>query len=262
MKVVVLASGSLGNATYIMGKKGNILIDAGISRRQILNRLSQVGISSFDANAILITHEHCDHTSQLPGVLGNYDVTYYITEKSFYALNPRIFNGIKDKMHVIINPMETFEIAGIKVSTIDLSHDSMECLGYILEEDGKKVVYVADTGYLHQDYYSMLKGADVYLMEANHDPYLLMNSNRPMLLKKRILGDNGHMSNQDGAAAICYLADNNTKAIFFMHRSKECNDLETLKETVEGVFEDFSLSVNDFDVLYAEQDYPTKIVEV
>ena len=262
MKIVVLGSGSSGNATYIIGEDTKILIDAGISKRQIENRLAIVGIDSFEADAILITHEHCDHTGQLPGIIGKRDINYYVTEGTFYAFSPRIFNAVKDKMHTIISPLDAFMVGNIKVLPIMLSHDAVECIGYILEEKGKKIVYIADTGYVHSDYYEILRGADAYFIEANHDPFVLMNSNRPVMLKQRILGDNGHLSNQDSAATLCYLIDEKTKSIVFLHRSKECNDLNVLKETVKEVFEDFSMDINEFDIVYAEQDVPTKIIEV
>lgn len=261
MKIVVLASGSLGNATYVIGEDAKILIDAGISKRQIENRLNTVGINAFEADAILITHEHCDHTSQLPGIIGKKDINFYITEKTFYALSPKVFSAVKDKMHTIIS-LEPFMIGKIKISPILLSHDSVECIGYIFEENGKRIVYIADTGYIHNEYHEMLKGADAYFIEANHDPFILMNSNRPMMLKQRIIGDNGHLSNQDSAASLCYLINEKTKSIVFLHRSRECNDLDVLKTTVKSVFEEFSLNLDDYNVIYSEQDVPTKIIEV
>ena len=262
MEIVVIGSGSSGNTTYIKGSSATILIDAGISLRQIKSRLKENGIEDVKYDGLLITHEHIDHTKYITSILKNNDMPLYINEKSYLSLNPDIFNNIKNMNHVFVNPFEKIKINDMEIEFFPLSHDTRECLGIIVRENGKKVVYVADTGYLETDYRTILKDADCYLFEANYDPGMEMNSNRTQMLKNRVLGDLGHLSNEDSAVNLSYLITERTKSICFIHRSRECNSLDILKETVFRVFNDFSIDVDKITFDYAEQFSQTRIIEV
>ena len=262
MEIVVIGSGSSGNSTYIKGSSATIMIDAGISLRQVKSRLKENGIEDVKYDGLIITHEHSDHVQYICSVLKNNDMPLYINEKSYLSLNPDIFNNIKNLNHVFINPFEKIKINDMELEFIPLSHDTRECLGIIVREDGKKVVYIADTGYLDTEYRTILAGADCYLFEANYDPGMEMNSNRTQILKNRVLGDLGHLSNEDSAVNLSYLITEKTKNICFIHRSRECNSLDLLKETVFRVFNDFSINVDNITFDYAEQFSQTRIIEV
>ena len=262
MEIVVIGSGSSGNTTYIKGSSATILIDAGISLRQIKSRLKENGIENVKYDGLIITHEHTDHAKYIASILKNNDMPLYINEKSYLSLNPDIFNNIKNLNHVFVSPFETIKINDMEIEFIPLSHDTRECLGIIIRENDKKIVYIADTGYLDTEYRTILSDANCYLFEANYDPGMEMNSNRTQILKNRVLGDLGHLSNEDSAVNLCYLITNRTKNICFIHRSRECNDLELLKETVFRVFNDFSIDVSNIEFDYAEQFSQTRIIEV
>lgn len=262
MEIVVIGSGSSGNTTYIKGSSATILIDAGISLRQIKSRLKENGIENVKYDGLIITHEHTDHAKYIASILKNNDMPLYINEKSYLSLNPDIFNNIKNLNHVFVSPFETIKINDMEIEFIPLSHDTRECLGIIIRENDKKIVYIADTGYLDTEYRTILSDANCYLFEANYDPGMEMNSNRTQILKNRVLGDLGHLSNEDSAVNLCYLITNRTKNICFIHRSRECNDLELLKETVFRVFNDFSIDVSNIEFDYAEQFSQTRTIEV
>lgn len=262
MKIVVLGSGSRGNVTYIKGSSAEILIDAGISLREFKRRMEDRGINNYKIDAIFITHEHSDHISDLCSITNHTDAKFYISEKSFYSITPRIFRDVKGLKHEFISPFDSVKINDMKITFIELSHDSSECLGLIIEEDGKKVVYIADTGYVSEEYRDYLVDANCYLFEANHDPLMEMASNRPQYLKNRVLGDIGHLSNEDSAVCLSYLMTKRTTNVIFIHRSHDCNSLECLKETVFKVFETYSLDVTKISFDYAEQDFPTRVIEV
>lgn len=262
MKIVVIGSGSKGNSTYIIGESAKILIDAGFSYKSTMCKLNSVGVDSLDVDALLLTHEHTDHISGLASIISKTNAKYYISEESFINFGHKEYLSVKDKEHCFIQPMSKIQFNDMIIEPFELSHDSKVCLGFIIEEYGKKIVYAADTGFLNQEYYEMLKGADCYLFEANHDPGMQMRSNRPFLLKKRILGDRGHLSNEDSAIALSYLINENTKNVIFVHRSHDCNSVEKLKETVFEVFDEYSVDTSDISFEYAEQDYPSRIIEV
>ena len=262
MKIVVLASGSKGNVTYIKGSSAEIIIDAGISLKEFKRRMILSNITNYKIDAILITHEHSDHISDLCSIANHASCKYYISEKSFFSITPRIFNDVKGLKHEFIEPFGELKINNMKIKFLPLSHDSRECLGFIIEEDGKKLVYIADTGYVNEEYRDDLVGANCYLFEANHDPLMEMASNRPQYLKNRVLGDIGHLSNEDSAVCLSYLMTDKTKNVIFLHRSHDCNSLECLKETVFKVFDTYSLDLSNIEFDYAEQDSPTRVIEV
>ncbi|MBP5444665.1 MAG: MBL fold metallo-hydrolase [Acholeplasmatales bacterium] len=262
MKIIVLGSGSKGNSTYIIGSSATIIIDAGISFKQFKKRLNDSGIETINPDALLITHEHGDHTGNMCSLLNKLNVNYYINERSYLSLSPDIYHNIKNLNHTFVSPFEKIKINDMEIEFIPLSHDTVECLGMVIKENDKKVVYIADTGYLDSEYRPILEGANCYLFEANYDPEMEMNSNRCQRLKNRVLGDRGHLSNEDSAVNLSYLITDKTKNIVFIHRSQECNSLDVLKETVFRVFNDFSIDVDKIVFDYAEQDYPSRIIEV
>lgn len=259
MKIVVVGSGSSGNTTLIMGRSANIIIDAGISHRSYKLKLDSLGINDVNIDGLFITHEHGDHTKYLHSHLKKMTSPFYINERSYLSLNPAIYNNVKTFNHKFINPFGKVKINDLEIEAIPLSHDTVECLGFIIREDDKMLVYIADTGYLDSEYRGILTGADCYLFEANHDPVMEMNSNRDQYLKNRVLGDEGHLSNEDCAVNLSYLITDKTKSVCFLHRSRECNTIDLIKDTVFKVFEDFSIDVSNINFYYAEQDYPTLI---
>ncbi len=261
MKIVVIGSGSKGNCTYIEGVSANIFIDAGISFKKVKLTLNEKNIN-IKPDALFITHEHTDHIKFMAGVIKNTNAKYYISNVSFYELTPNFYNDIKDFPHEFINAFDKVKINDMTITIVPLSHDARECFGLIIEEYDKKIVYIADTGYVSEDYRDILRNANCYLFEANYDPLMEMASPRPQNLKNRVLGDRGHLSNEDSAVALSYLIDKNTTNIIFIHRSQECNDLDILKETTNRVFETFSIDLTKIAIDYAEQDYPSRIIEV
>ena len=262
VEIVVIGSGSGGNATYIKGKSATIFIDAGITLKQVKNKLSENGIDNPKIDGLIITHEHTDHTKCMQAIINHYKMPYYINEKSFFSLGSEIFSNIKNLEHTFINPFEKIKINDMELEFVPLSHDARECLGIIINEYDKKIVYIADTGYVDMEYRTILSGADCYLFEANYDPSMEMESNRPQNLKNRVLGDRGHLSNEDSAVNLSYLITNKTKNIIFIHRSRDCNTLDILKETVFNVFDAYSIDTTNIEFDYAEQFSQTRTIEV
>jgi len=262
VEILVIGSGSDGNSTLIKGRTATILIDIGIGPKTFKRRLALRDINDLKLDGVFITHEHGDHVGKLHKLLCNYDVKYYINEKSYLNMPTEVYNEVKNKTHEFINPFGKVFINDMELSFIPLSHDTRECLGIIIKEDDKKVVYIADTGYVDSEYKDLLKDANCYMFEANHDPQMEMNSNRNQDLKNRVLGDRGHLSNEDSAVYLSYLITKRTKNIVFLHRSRDCNSLDVLKETVFSVFDAYSVDTSNIEFDYADQDNPTRIIEV
>jgi phosphoribosyl 1,2-cyclic phosphodiesterase len=249
VEIYVLASGSKGNMTYLKVGHIKLFIDAGISYKRIREKMNAYGEDLYDVKSILITHEHSDHVMGLRLLLKNKIIEdVYLTSGTYEALSEEIKVLIKN-VH-IIKSEDTFDVLGLKVSTFMISHDASEPVGYVIENDLKKVCFVNDTGYVDQAYYDILSNADCYLLEANHHPTKLMQSPRPFLLKKRILGERGHLSNDDAAWLINrFVKEKNSKWIV-THISEDCNSVLDIEESIVKAFDD----PTKVEVFYATKD--------
>lgn len=223
MKFSILASGSSGNVCIVEEHHTRIMIDCGTSKQYFTTALEELNISMQTLDALLLTHGHQDHVSRIKAM----------KEIESYATFEIAKNG-----HHIIGTHETFIINDLKITSIPLSHDYAKTVGYIIESDREKLVYVTDTGYINDRWKQELTGAQYYIFESNHDPRMLMNSSRPYLTKQRILSAEGHLSNEDSAIALASLVQEQTSQVFLAHLSREANDetlaLDTLYEVLES----------------------------
>ncbi len=236
MKVYILASGSKGNMTYLKVGHIKLFIDAGISYKRMLAKMSEYGEEISDVSYLLLTHEHHDHVMGMKTLLKNTSFkSVLMTQGTYDGLTDEVKQLIK---HVTIVKSEVLtEIEHIKVTPFVISHDANEPVGYVIDGD-KKIVILYDTGYLDEAYYNLLKGADAYILEANHHPTLLMNSPRPFLLKKRILSEKGHLSNDDASYLMNKFINGKVATWFVSHISEDCNNVLSIEESIVKAFDD------------------------
>lgn len=223
MKYTVFCSGSKGNSTLIETENTKILLDCGHSKRYLTQSLHNCGVHYHEIDALVITHNHIDHISQL---------------KLFKDTPVYVPHEIKTREDaIILTPYEWFSIGDLMILPLPLSHDADETFGYVLKNKHESLVYITDTGYLKESDFEILSNADYYIFESNHDIELLMQTQRPYPVKSRILSDYGHLSNEDSATYLSLLVGLNTKSIVLAHLSSEANTerkaLETLVETFE-----------------------------
>ncbi|MEC9485589.1 MAG: MBL fold metallo-hydrolase [Candidatus Izemoplasma sp.] len=262
MKLTVLASGSKGNATYLETASAKLLIDVGISHRQIKKRMADQGLIIDELDAILITHEHTDHIKGLTVTLKRHPIPVYVTEKTYQHMYFKTKDNIDARLMQFITTYETFIIKGVSITPFRVSHDAEDTVGYVFEEAGKKLVYATDIGYLPKADLPLLKNADAYIFESNYDVTLLFTSNRPFYLKQRIDSVKGHMSNTDSAYNMTQLIGSNTRHIILAHPSRECNTKELALKTYTEVFTDYGIDMTRYNVVVAHQDIPTDIIEL
>lgn len=237
MEIYVLASGSKGNMTYLKVGHIKLFVDAGISYKRIREKMEAYGQDLCDVKSILITHEHSDHIMGLKLLLKHKIIeNVYLTKGTYDALNGDIKDLITN-LH-IIKSVDTFDVLGLKVSSFMVSHDACEPVGYVIEDGLKKICFVNDTGYVDQIYFDLLSDCDAYLLEANHHPTKLMQSMRPFLLKKRILGERGHLSNDDAAWLVNKLVKDKRSKWIVTHISEDCNSILDIEESIVGIFDD------------------------
>ncbi len=252
MKVIVLSSGSKGNTTYIETQTTKILIDIGNTCKYITEKLSTIGVTLGEINAILITHTHTDHIKGLKTFTNNYSAPIYITEK----MHPKI-PYVKQYKYI---ESSLITIRDIKINIIKTSHDAEDSVGYIINNNDKSIVYITDTGYINKKYHPMLSNRDIYIMESNHDVEMLNNGPYPFPLRQRILSDKGHLSNHDSAKYIGDFIGPKTTNIVLAHLSHENNTPELAKETLLAKLQELNMTQIHIDI--ALQDQETEIIQV
>ena len=219
---VVVGSGSKGNATLLFDEEALIQIDMGLPMRRITAALESIKKNKSDLQGILITHEHTDHIKNL---------SMYKGKVPIYASK-----GTIDYFDHEVVPFDSFEIGTLSVIPFMTSHDAANPVGYVVISGKTKLVYLTDSGYVPEESLDYLKDADYYIMESNHDLKMLMKSNRPAVLKRRIKGDEGHLSNVDSAIYLSELVGPKTKEIYLAHLSEECNLPELALEAYRKTF--------------------------
>lgn len=239
MRVDLLCSGSKGNSCLIRSEKTSILIDCGSTKKYLMSSLQQVHQKVEDLSGVLITHAHTDHISQLKHF------------KSLPVYSYCDLKDLEDPRHLV--PLQEFDIDNLHIQTIGLSHDSPNTVGYVIYGEGQKIVYITDTGYLPNDEKQYLENADTYIFESNHDVETLMSCNRPMFLKQRILGDMGHLNNEDASNNLANLINTKTKNIVLAHISQEANHPELALDCIHSCFLKKDLNARSIDIQAAKQ---------
>ena len=222
MIITNLASGSKGNASIIETEKVNILIDAGLPFSNLSKRLTK----KFPKIDILVlTHTHSDHIKGIDSFIKKYNPTIITTE-----------NEKEEKLQKYenIKYLKEIEIDNVKIETFKLSHD-VPCIGLIIKEKEKELVYITDTGYIKEKTLDKLKNKDMYILESNYDEEMLMTGSYPFYLKQRIRSPKGHLSNHDTLRYLKYLIGPKTKYIALAHLSEENNDPKIVKENVKDL---------------------------
>ncbi|WP_026516008.1 MBL fold metallo-hydrolase [Butyrivibrio sp. MC2021] len=264
MRFTSIASGSSGNCTYVGSDNTHILVDAGVSKKRIEEGLKGLDLGLSDISAIFVTHEHVDHISALHTILKKYDIPIYATagtiegircsDKKNEMTESRFIPVIADKQvsvgDMIINPMK-------------ISHDALDPCGYRIYCGDKKVGVATDLGCYTEYTVDCLKDCDALLLEANHDVRMLQTGPYPYQLKRRILGDKGHLSNDKSGELLCRLLNDKMQGIFLGHLSKENNLPELAYETVRVEIEmgDNPYRGNDFPLIVANRSELSPVLE-
>ena len=235
MKLSVFASGSSGNCLLLSDSQTHILIDAGISTRRIQSFLLREGLSWQDIDGVLITQEHSDHICGLETLARRTSIPVYAPHTVGNRLRGR-FPVLEDSLRII--PVgELFTLGTLHVRAFHTPHDTDESVGYRIE--GEAVFAMAtDMGRVTDEIRGGLLGADLALIESNHDLQMLRDGPYPFPLKRRILSEQGHLSNADCASLARQLADSGTGTIVLGHLSRENNRPEIALKTVSEALED------------------------
>jgi len=217
LKIQSLASGSKGNAIYVASGTTQILVDVGLTLPQLLARMKTAKIDPNTIDAILITHEHGDHTAGLQRFIQRFKSVIHIHEDT-----AEIFGNLpRQKIHFF---SDAFQIGDIYINYFDVPHDSQFCFGYTFQCGNAKVSLATDLGRISPQIIEKMADSQIVLLECNHDLVKLSrNTNYPAQLKRRITGSNGHLSNASSALAIYELAKRNVQQVILAHLSEQNN---------------------------------------
>lgn len=241
MRVCNLASGSSGNCTYIESEKAKILIDNGKPLPYIFDALNELQVDPQTIDAILITHEHTDHTKGIQKFARTYNTKVYA--------HINICEIIKNQIHIDNSQFvffdDAFEIKDLLIQPFALPHDSKFCVGYRVSEQDAVVSICTDLGYFSDQTFEVVKSSALIYLEANYDPEMLMSyPNYPPFLKKRINGKNGHLSNIESAKAIEKLVHVGVRLVVLSHISEHSNTENLAIGTIANYLESKNIIPN------------------
>ena len=265
MRMAPIASGSSGNCIYVGSGNTDILIDAGISKKRIEEGLHGNDLDPKELKGILITHEHSDHVSGLGVFTRKYPVPIYGTKETIeYLLNSDRLGKLDPQLFHEIKPDEPFQIQDLTVKPFHISHDARNPVGYRIEDEKSAFACATDLGTYSEYTISNLQDLDLLLLEANHDVHMLEVGSYPYPLKKRILGNRGHLSNEVSGQLLCKLLNDRIQKIYLGHLSKENNYAELAYETVRSEInmDSGEYKADDFDISIASRNHASALVTV
>ncbi|NLD45769.1 MAG: MBL fold metallo-hydrolase [Clostridiaceae bacterium] len=257
-----LFSGSSGNSLFVSAGRTKLLIDNGLSGKRIIEALISIGETPSDLSAILVSHEHSDHIRGVGVLSRKFDIPVYANERTWEGME-RLIGPVNIKNKMYFNTGREFEIGNIFVKAFPIPHDANEPVGFNFFVGNKKVTSATDIGHMNKGLLSNFEGSDLLLIEANHDVEMLKVGPYPWALKKRIMGDNGHLCNEMAGKVVAYLAGKGTKHFLLGHLSKENNFPELAYQTVCNILCEKNIDpVNDIYLSVAMRDRAGKAVEV
>jgi len=229
LRVCVLGSGSKGNCTYVATEHTAVLIDAGLSGRAVAERLAEIGASMDRVQGICLSHEHSDHTAGLRILSSRHRIPVYANSGTLQGLPEDLRAAIPDCR--IFTSGSPFAIGDLAIEPFSVPHDAYDPVGFVISNGELRAGVVTDMGAPTHLVRERLKSCCVVVVEANHDERMLQAAPRPWHLKQRILGRQGHLSNEAAAMMLADIAGPSLHQVFLAHISHECNCEELALQT-------------------------------
>lgn len=239
MHIASLSSSSTCGNAYLVWDDASrpILVDCGISIRRLVASLCQLGMEPSDLAGLFITHEHSDHIKAMclkTPVAQKFGIPVFASAGFwdwYLACMPR---NLDPCLRRVMAPFETVELSGLNVQAFPKPHDAAEPMGFVVESQGERAGFVMDLGHVPDRIERVLTGLTHLVFESNHDVQMERESGRPYYLIRRVLGDLGHLSNEQAAASLSLLVTKETRQVILSHLSTECNTPEIAREAVRN----------------------------
>ena len=263
MRLCSIASGSSGNCIYVGSEAAHLLVDVGISGKKTEKGLKELELTGRDIDGILITHEHADHIQGLGVIARKYEIPIYATAGTIEAM--KNCAGLGNVDHGLFHEVKEdrkFIIKDLTVNPMRISHDAAQPVAYRIAYGSKRVAVCTDVGVYNDYTVECLKGMDALLLEANHDVNMVQVGPYPYYLKQRILGDRGHLSNENTGRLLCRILHDKMKAVLLGHLSKENNLPELAYETVraEVTMSELPYKGGDFPLYVAKRSEVSEVI--
>jgi phosphoribosyl 1,2-cyclic phosphodiesterase len=257
--VSVLGSGSRGNATFIKTDRVRLLIDAGMSRKEMSKRLESIGEDPDGIDAVLITHEHADHAGGLKSLLKDLPIEAFLTAGTIHAVQAELFELCDSKL-VAVQPGTAFTVGDVEIFPFRVPHDAAEPVAFSLTCNGLKITQLTDIGYMPDHIAQCLLGSHVLILESNHDLEMLRVGPYPWNLKQRLMGRHGHLSNTAVSRFIQEQYDGRAEHVLLAHISERNNHPEIARHEAERALRNRGLSADGLAV--TSQDQPTSPIRL
>lgn len=261
LKCCSLYSGSTGNSFFVQTENTKILVDAGVSCKKIETALNSLGVSPIDIDAILITHEHIDHTKSIKVLSAKYNIPIYANTETWNALVSSNSKLSDSNINLFKNDIP-FELNDLKILPFSTPHDAANPCGFNIFKDDKKISIATDLGHISPTILKYLENSACVMLESNYDYDVLQYSSYPYLLKKRISSPNGHLENCTTGKTIAHLISSGLENALLIHLSKENNFPELAYKTVVEELQKQNYSENSISLQVAPRDLPSNLFQV
>jgi len=241
-----LASGSKGNAIFFGTENTRILIDVGIRTKTIIERLNEIGVAPETLQAIIVTHEHTDHIAGLAVLAERFKIPVLANAETAKGIVEVL--GVRPRFKIFATG-ETFCFGDLEIHPFSIPHDTLDPVAFTIRTEAMKVGICADLGHATSLVRKNLEGCDYLYLEANHQPSMVHSCARPQVYKTRVLGKQGHLSNEDCGKLLASVYHSGLKHVHLAHLSSECNAeevaLQVVKDALEGKFLDLCIAYQD-----------------
>ena len=234
IRISVLASGSRGNSTYVATERVRLLVDGGLSARELERRLLSIGASPKELNGIVVTHEHVDHVRGVGTLSRRYKLPVYLNKQTHLHLPDSV--GRLDQKEEFVTG-RSFSIEDLTIHPFAISHDGVDPVGFTLANGSVKIGVCTDLGAATKLVYRHLEHCSVLILEANHDMEMLKNGPYPWPVKQRIKSRVGHLSNEQSVDVLSRVFSENLQEVVLAHMSETNNSAEIVLNTFNGMLE-------------------------
>lgn len=262
MRFCSLYSGSSGNSIFIASDNAKVLIDAGLPGKRIGDALQSIGEKPEEIDGIFVTHEHSDHIKGIGVLSRKYDIPIYANVDTWAAMEKNI-GKIKEHNIKIMDRRSTKTIKDLDIKSFNIPHDAAAPVGYVLHSNGKRISVTTDFGIYTQEIKDNINDSDILLFESNHDVNMLKFGPYPYVLKRRILSEVGHLSNEDCGKAIVDLVRSKLhRKVILGHLSGTNNNPDLAFETVCSVLRENGITGKDISITMANRNCPSNLIEI
>ena len=251
----------VGNCLYVESENTKLLIDAGVSLKKIENGLETLNINPSSLDGILVTHEHSDHIQSLGNLSKKYNLPVYANSETLDSM-PKQTDKISAENIKKFKVAEKFEIKDLEINPFSIPHDAANPCGFNISNNSDKISIATDIGHMTNEILKQLENSKFILLESNYDTEVLKCSKYPYMLKQRIAGPNGHLSNEVASKVINYLLQGNLKTAMLGHLSKESNFPELAYQTVVDELIHSGTDVSKLNLSIASRDKVGKLIHI